>query len=79
MAPQRLSPETIYQKITVGSMKEQAANLTDQQKRKIAEFLGGRTLGLAESADARRQADALQAEPQVLTLEDEEEPPLTVT
>jgi tetratricopeptide (TPR) repeat protein len=33
----------------------------------------------AESADARRQAEALQAEPQVLTLEDEEEPPLTVT
>lgn len=62
---QRLSPETIYQTITTGSMKEQAANLTDQQKRKIAEFLGGRTLGLAESADAAKMANRCADNPQV--------------
>src|SRR5262245_35424982 len=45
---QKMSPEKIYETITSGSMKMQAANLTNEQKVKIAEFLGARRLGTAE-------------------------------
>jgi polyvinyl alcohol dehydrogenase (cytochrome) len=48
---QSLSPEKIYETITTGTMKTQAAKLTNEQKVKIAEFLSGRTLGIAESGD----------------------------
>src|SRR5712691_9974541 len=39
---QEYSPERLYESLTVGKMKEQAANLTDVQKRTIAEFLAAR-------------------------------------
>src|SRR5215471_16736580 len=53
-ALQKMSPEKIYETITDGSMKTQAANLTNEQKVKIAEFVSGRTLGVAESGDASK-------------------------
>src|SRR5215468_9770707 len=56
-ALQKLSPEKIYETITDGSMKTQAANLTNEQKVKIAEFLGARKLGTAESGDAARMSN----------------------
>src|SRR5215469_4836639 len=54
---QSLSPEKIYETITSGSMKAQAAKLTNEQKIKIAEFLSGRTLGVAESGDAKSMSN----------------------
>jgi polyvinyl alcohol dehydrogenase (cytochrome) len=51
---QKLSPEKIYETITIGSMKSQAANLTNEQKVKIAEWVSGRRLGTAESGDAKK-------------------------
>ncbi len=62
---QNLSPEKIYETITNGNMKTQAANLTNEQKIKIAEFVSGRTLGVAESGDARRMSNVCGANPPV--------------
>ncbi len=39
---QEYSPERLYESLTIGKMKEQAASLTDVQKRTIAEFLAAR-------------------------------------
>ena len=38
--------------LTTGAMRTQAASLTDQQKRDIAEWVGGRKLGATGSGDA---------------------------
>jgi polyvinyl alcohol dehydrogenase (cytochrome) len=62
---QNLSPEKIYETITTGSMKAQAANLTNEQKIKIAEFVSGRTLGVAESGDASRMSNVCASNPPV--------------
>jgi polyvinyl alcohol dehydrogenase (cytochrome) len=62
---QSMSPEKIYETITTGSMKTQAANLTKEQKTKIAEFLSGRTLGLGESGDARKMSNLCDSNPAV--------------
>src|SRR3954470_22809511 len=44
----QMTPERIYQALTTGSMKGNAADLTDLQKREIAEFMGGRRMGATE-------------------------------
>jgi polyvinyl alcohol dehydrogenase (cytochrome) len=49
----QLTPEAIVSAITTGIMREQAKDLTDAEKRNIAEFLGGRAPGLADSGDAK--------------------------
>ena len=46
-------------------MKAQAANLTNEQKIKIAEFLSGRTLGVAESGDAKSMSNGCSSNPPV--------------
>src|SRR5580704_7594496 len=51
----KLTTEQIYASMTTGSMKDRAQSLTDPQKRRLAEFLGGlRKLGAAEAGDAAR-------------------------
>lgn len=47
-----MPPERIYAAITTGVMQTQAANLNDEQKRRLAEYMGGRPLGSADQADA---------------------------
>src|SRR5205823_4953777 len=47
----KLTPEKIYETLTTGNMKNQAADLTDIQKRDIAEWVSGRKLGATESGD----------------------------
>jgi polyvinyl alcohol dehydrogenase (cytochrome) len=49
----QLTPEAIVSVITTGVMREQAKDLTDAEKRNIAEFLGGRAPGLADSGDGK--------------------------
>ncbi len=51
-AIRQMPPERIYAAITTGIMKEQAANLSDEQKRRLAEYMGGRPLGSATLGDA---------------------------
>jgi len=52
-----MSPERIYAALTTGAMKQQAKDLTDADKRAIAEYLAGRRLGTSGSADARTMSN----------------------
>jgi polyvinyl alcohol dehydrogenase (cytochrome) len=47
------TPEIIYRALTSGTMRQQAAALTEANRRSIAEFLSGATLKLAQFADAK--------------------------
>src|SRR5580698_2256998 len=40
----RMTPEHIYQVLTVGDMKDIAKDVSDEDKRAIATFLGGRKM-----------------------------------
>src|SRR5580704_18175271 len=60
-AIRQMPPERIYADITTGSMQTQAANLTDEQKRRLAEFMGGRPLGSAALADASQMPNRCAA------------------
>src|SRR5580700_3580417 len=40
-----LTPEAIYAALTTGAMAQQAASLSNDEKRVLAEFFGGRPLG----------------------------------
>lgn len=51
-AIRQMPPERIYAAITTGVMQTQAANLNDEQKRRLAEYMGGRPLGSAAMGDA---------------------------
>jgi polyvinyl alcohol dehydrogenase (cytochrome) len=53
-AIRQMSPERIYTALTTGIMKTQGERLTDEQKRRIAEYMGARPLGSAELGDASR-------------------------
>jgi polyvinyl alcohol dehydrogenase (cytochrome) len=49
----QMAPERIYAAITTGVMKEQAKDLSDVDKRAIAEYLSGRRLGGGDYGDAK--------------------------
>ena len=59
----RMSPESIYQSFTNGSMKTYAASLSDLEKRSIAEFLGGRPLRQGNSGEAEAMEHRCPSEP----------------
>lgn len=61
----QMTPEHIYQVITTGSMAGNAKDLTDQQKRDIAEWVGGRKLGSTESGDAKNMRNRCESNPPV--------------
>src|SRR5438132_3160466 len=62
---QKLSPEKIYETISTGNMKTQAAGLSDERKIKVAEWVSGRRLGAAASGDARKMPNACPSNPPV--------------
>ena len=49
----KMTPETIFQAITRGSMRLYVEDVQDDVKRAMAEFLSGRKLGATEAAEAR--------------------------
>ena len=55
----QMSPERIYLALTKGDMVTMAQNLTDVQKRDIAEWVGGRPLRTADSGDAESNVQCL--------------------
>jgi outer membrane protein assembly factor BamB len=61
-AIRQMPPERIYAALTTGVMKTQAANLTDEQKRRLAEYMGGRPLGSAALGDASQMPNHCTAE-----------------
>jgi hypothetical protein len=58
-----MPPERIYASMTTGSMQMQAQALNDGQKRVIAEFMSGRTLGSAASGDAKNMPNKCPSNP----------------
>ncbi len=61
-AIRQMPPERIYAAITTGIMQTQAANLTDEQKRRLAEYMSGRPLGSAALGDASQMPNRCPAE-----------------
>jgi polyvinyl alcohol dehydrogenase (cytochrome) len=49
-----MSPESIHRALTVGVMKEEAAHLSDSQKRQVAEYLANRPFGATTAATPPR-------------------------
>ena len=47
------TPEVVFRALTSGTMRQQAASLTEANRRSIAEFLSGASLKLAQFADAK--------------------------
>ena len=64
----QMPPERIYEAITTGSMKENAAALTDDQKRLLAEFMGGRKLDKDDVGDKKSMPNACATNPPVRDL-----------
>ena len=60
---QEYSPERIYESITVGKMKAEAADVPDVQKRQIAEFLSARPMGSDEAGDVKKMTNPCRTNP----------------
>jgi len=64
----KMTPERIYFALTQGDMVQMAKDLTDLQKRQIAEWVGGRMLGSQESGDASKMPNRCPANPPMRNL-----------
>lgn len=64
-AIRQMPPERIYTALTTGVMRTEAANLTDEQKRRLAEYMGGRPLGSATVGDASQMPNRCPSEPKL--------------
>src|SRR5215216_4427330 len=64
----QMPPERIYEAITSGSMKNMAASLSDDDKRLLAEYMGGRKLDKAEVGDAKNMPNVCASHPPVRDL-----------
>jgi polyvinyl alcohol dehydrogenase (cytochrome) len=64
----QMTPERIYAALTTGSMAANARELTDQQKRDIAEWVGGRKLGATASGDAQTMPNRCASNPPIRDL-----------
>jgi len=64
-----MPPERIYAAITTGSMKNNAASLTDIEKRLLAEYMGGRKLDKDDAGDMRNMPNACATHPPVKDLD----------
>lgn len=62
-ALREMSPERILDALTTGVMKEQAAKLSDQDRRGVAEFMAGRPLGSAAVGDAKNMPNQCRNNP----------------
>lgn len=59
----KLTPEAIYAALTTGPMIAQAGDLTEDEKRGMAAFLGGRPLGSTEAGDAKFMTNRCASNP----------------
>jgi polyvinyl alcohol dehydrogenase (cytochrome) len=57
------TPELIFRALTSGTMRQQAADLTEANRRSIAEFVSGTTLNLARFADAKAMPNRCTGNP----------------
>ena len=59
----KLTPEKVYASVTTGSMAVPAKDLTDEQKRDVAEYLGGRLLDLTDTGSAASMQNRCASNP----------------
>ena len=64
----KMTPEHIYMALSTGDMVQMAKDLTDQQKRDIAEWVGGRKLGSTEIGDAKKMTNVCPNNPPIKDL-----------
>jgi len=57
------TPEAILDALTTGAMRQQGADLSDAERRAVAEFLGGRPAAAAASSDGARCANPAPFDP----------------
>src|SRR5262249_1731240 len=60
---QNFSTERVYEALTTGKMKDQAAQIPDVQKRQIAEFLAARPMGSDEAGDIKKMTNPCPTNP----------------
>jgi polyvinyl alcohol dehydrogenase (cytochrome) len=60
---EQMTPEAIFAAVTTGVMAPAAKNLTDQQKRDLAEYLGGRPLDLSNTGSAESMPNECATNP----------------
>ncbi len=58
-----MSPEHIYEALTTGVMKGQGASLTEDQRRMLATFMSGRTLGSESEGEAKNMPNQCAGNP----------------
>ena len=61
----QLTSETVYAAVTTGSMTVPAQALSDEEKRAVAEYLGGRPLDLTDTGSAEKMANRCSSNPPV--------------
>lgn len=62
----QMAPERIYQALTTGSMQEQAKDLSDVAKIRLAEFMSSRPMGSANAGDAATMRNKCSANPPLI-------------
>jgi polyvinyl alcohol dehydrogenase (cytochrome) len=67
-ALRRMTPEAIYEVLTTRSTHAQARQLADDERRAIAEYLGGRNLMAANAGDAAKMPNACRSNPPITGL-----------
>jgi len=60
-----MTPEAIYAALTTGAMAQQAAPLSNDEKRLLAEFFGRRPLGAADQGDAKNMTNHCASNPRM--------------
>jgi polyvinyl alcohol dehydrogenase (cytochrome) len=65
----QMPPERIYEAITTGVMKNMAETLTEDEKRLLAEYMGGRKLDKADAGDMKNMPNVCSSHPPVKNLE----------
>jgi polyvinyl alcohol dehydrogenase (cytochrome) len=64
-AIRQMPPERIYEAVTTGAMKNMAGNLSDSDKRLLAEFMGGRKLDASDAGAAKHMPNLCAQNPPV--------------
>jgi len=62
-AIRQMSPERIYDALTIGVMKVQGQSLTEDQRKMLATFLSGRPLGSLKAGDAKDMPNQCASNP----------------
>ncbi len=62
-AIREMTPERIYNALTTGVMKGQGSSLSEDQRRMLATFMSGRTLGSEQEGDAKNMPNQCASNP----------------